>query len=64
METEIALIKQAHDHLVAKIAEVDKNCDERSQVTDAKIDHLTMWLLGLMGSGLLTLVVFVATHAR
>jgi len=62
VETEIALLKQGFQTLASKIDEVDKNCDARSDHTDSKIDDLLKWLIGTMGTALVTIAVYVITH--
>ena len=60
-EVEIALLKQMQEQLSGKLDEVDKNCDKRSDQTDAKLDRLQWFLITTMASVLVALLVFLAT---
>ena len=62
MDTEVALLKQGFRTLAAKLAEVDANCDARSDHTDAKLDDMLKWMLTVMGGLIVTLITYVATH--
>ena len=62
-ETEITLLKQVQKQLEDKIDQVDRNCDERSKHTDAKLDDLQKYLITTMGGLLITLLVYLVTHA-
>jgi len=48
IDTEIALIKQAAATLALEIQRVDANCDERSKVSDGKLDRLQWWMFTTM----------------
>lgn len=74
MDTEIALIKQTAANLdseirrvaaqlASDIKRVDDNCDERSKVSDAKIDRMQAWLIGAMGSIMVAVVLALLSIA-
>lgn len=57
--TELALIKQEATNLASEIRRVDANCDERSKVSDAKLDRLQWWLFTTMAMFTTSLVLAV-----
>jgi len=59
IDTEIALIKQAAANLAIEIQRVDANCDDRSKVSDAKLDRLQWWLFTTMAMFTTSLVLAV-----